>query len=50
MIKKQHYVCVKNLNSLLKKKYACSEYYCISCFKVFRTKLRLETHYQIEDY
>ena len=29
--KKQHYIFVKNLNSLLKKKYACSENYCLNC-------------------
>ena len=30
--KKQHYVAVKNLNSLLKDKNKCSEYFCIDCF------------------
>ena len=29
---KQHYVAVKNLNSLLKYKNKCSEHLCISCF------------------
>ena len=33
---KQHYLFVKNLNSLLKKKYACSENYCLNCLKPFR--------------
>ena len=33
-----HYFFVKNLNSLLKKEYACSENYCINCLKVFRAK------------
>ena len=30
---KQHYVAVKNLNSLLKDKNKCSEHFCINCFK-----------------
>ena len=30
---KQHYVAVKNLNSLLKNKDKCSEHFCINCFK-----------------
>ena len=42
-----HYVAVKNLNSLLKDKNKCSEHFCINCFK---TKSRLEKHYQVEDY
>ena len=46
---KQHYVTVKNLNSLLKDKNKCSEYFCINCFKKFRNKIRLEEHYQVED-
>ena len=46
---KQHYVAVKNLNSLLKDKNKCSEHFCINCFKKFRRKSRLEKHYQIED-
>ena len=46
---KQHHVAVKNLNSLLKDKNKCSEHFCINCFKKFRTKLRLEKQYQIED-
>ena len=46
---KQHYVAVKNLNSLLKDKNKCSEHFCINCFKKFRAKSRLEKHYQIED-
>ena len=46
---KQHYVAVKNLNSLLKDKNKCSEHSCIDCFKKFRTKSRLEKHYQAED-
>ena len=45
---KQHYVAVKNLNSLLKDKNKCSEHFCINFFKRFRTKLRLEKHYQAE--
>ena len=45
----QHYVAVKNLNSLLKDKNKCSEHFYINCFKKFRTKSRLEKHYQIED-
>ena len=47
--KKQHYVAVKNLNSLLKDKNKCSEYFCINCFRKFRTKQRLEKHYQSEN-
>ena len=46
---KQHYVAVKNLNSLLKDKNKCSEHFCINCFKKFRTKSRLEKHYQAEN-
>ena len=46
---KQLYVCLKNLNSLLKIKGRCSEHDCINCFKKSKTKLRLEKHYQIED-
>ena len=45
---KQHYVAVKKLNSLLKDKNKCSEHFCINCFKKFRTKSRVEKHYQIE--
>ena len=41
---KQYYVCVKNLNSLLKRKRKCSEYYCLTCFKKFRRKPNLENH------
>ena len=41
---KQHYLFVKNLNSLLKKKYACSENYCLNCLRLFRTKLKLKQH------
>ena len=40
---KQHYLFVKNLNSLLKKIYACSENYCFNCLKPFRTKLHEAT-------
>ena len=47
--KKQHYVAVKVLNSLLRDKNKYSEHFCINCFKKFRTKSRLEKHYQIED-
>ena len=43
---KQHYVVVKNLSSLLKDKNKCSEHFCISCFKKFRPKSKLEKHYQ----
>ena len=43
---KQHYVAVKNLNSLLKDKNKCSEHFCINCLKKFRTKSKLEKHYQ----
>ena len=39
---KQHYLFVKNLNSLLKKKYACSENYCLNCLKPFRTNSSLK--------
>ena len=46
---KQDYVAVKNLYSLLKDTNKCSEHFCINCFKKFRTKSRLEKHYQIED-
>ena len=35
---KQDYLFVKNLNSLLKKTYACSENYCLICLKAFRIK------------
>ena len=35
---KQHYLFVKNLNTLLKRHYACCENYCINCLKQFRTK------------
>ena len=45
---KHHYVAVKNLNSLLKDKNKCSEHFCINFFKRFRTKPRLEKHYQAE--
>ena len=45
----QKHVSVKNLNSLLKDKNKCSEHFCINCFKKFRTKSRLEKHYQVED-
>ena len=44
---KQHYVVVKNLNSLLKDKSKCSEHFCFNCFKKFRTKSKLEKHYQV---
>ena len=47
---KQHYVVVKNLNSLLKDKNKCSEPFCINCFKKFRIKSKLEEHCQVEDY
>ena len=40
---KQHYLFVKNLNSLLKTKYACSENYHFNCLKPFRTKLHEAT-------
>ena len=46
---KQHNVAVKNLNSLLKDKNKCSEHFCINYFKKFRTKSRLEKHYQVKD-
>ena len=46
---KQHHVAVKNLNSLLKDKNKCSEHFYVNCFKKFRTKTRLEKHYQAED-
>ena len=45
---KQHYVAVKNLNSFLKDKNKCTKHFCINCFKKFRTKPRLEKHYQEE--
>ena len=40
----QHYVAVKNLNSLLKDKSKCSEHFCINCIKKFRTKPKLKKH------
>ena len=43
---KTHYVAVNNLNSLLKDKNKCSEHFCINYFKKFRTKSKLEKHYQ----
>ena len=46
---KQHYVVVKNLNSLLKDKNKCTEHFCINGFKKFRTKSRLEKHYQAKN-
>ena len=46
---KQHYVPVKNLNTFLKDKNRCSEHFCFNCSKKFRTKSRLEKHYQVED-
>ena len=46
---KQHYVCVKNLNFLLKTKAKCAEHYCLNCLKKFRTKSRLEKHHYQED-
>ena len=45
---KQHYVAAKNLNSLLKDKNRCTEHFCVNCFKKFRTKPKLEKHYQVE--
>ena len=33
LIIKGHYLFVKNLNSLLKKEYACSKHFCINCLK-----------------
>ena len=44
---KQHYLFVKNLNSLLKRKYACSESYSLNCLRTFRTKLKLKQHENI---
>ena len=41
---KQHYVAVKNVNSLLKDKNICSEHFCVNCFKKFRTKTKLKKH------
>ena len=41
---KQHYLVVKNLNSLLKTRNCCSEKYCLNCFTKFRTTSRLEKH------
>ena len=41
---KQHYVAVKNLNSLLKDKNKCSKHFCINCFKKFRTRPKLKKH------
>ena len=35
---KQHYLAVKNVNSLLIKKTEHSRDYCIDCFKLFRNK------------
>ena len=39
---KQHFICVKNLHSLLKASNHCSEHYCLICLKPFRTKSRLK--------
>ena len=40
---KQHYLVVKNLNSLLGIGSVCSMKDCLDCFKSFRTKLKLKT-------
>ena len=48
ILEDKHYVAVKNLNVLLKDKGKCSEHFCVNCFKKFRTKPRLEKHYQVE--
>ena len=45
---KQHYVAAKNLNSLLKDNNRCTEHFCVNCFKKFRTKPKLEKHYQVQ--
>ena len=41
---RQHYVFVKNLNSLLKPLNHCSEHYCLNCLKPFRKKSKFKTH------
>ena len=48
ILEDKHYVAIKNLNSLLKDKNKCSEHFYINCFKKFRTKSRLQKHYQVE--
>ena len=48
ILEDKHYVAIKNLNSLLKDKNKCSEQFYINCFKKFRTKSRLQKHYQVE--
>ena len=42
--KKQHYLAVKKLNALLKKKSDHSGDYCLNCFKLFRNKSSFKTH------
>ena len=41
---KQHYLAVKNLNALFKKKTGHSGNYCLNCFKSVRSKSKFETH------
>ena len=42
---KQHYLAVKKLNTLLKKKKSDhSGDYCLNCFKLFRNKSKFKTH------
>ena len=40
---KQHYLAVKKLNALLKKKSDHSGDYCLNCFKLFRNKSKFKT-------
>ena len=48
ILEDKHYVAVKKLNALLKEKGKCSEHFYVNCFKKFKTKPRLEKHYQEE--
>ena len=41
---KQHYLSVKKLNALLKRKTEHSGDYCLNCFKLFRNKSKFNTH------
>ena len=42
--KKQHYLVVKNLKALLKKKTGHSTDYCLNCFNLSRNKSKFKTH------
>ena len=41
---KQHYLAVKKLNALLKKKTEHSGDYCLDCLKLFRNKKTFKNH------